>query len=459
MQLFFLPFVSSLLWASLEVMVKLSDYFWKPNCRFSKFCVNCILRIYLVYCNNCVFCVLNDIKGPYWFNCSVETLRVPDMCLGPAKTRKKTWKFLRCTHSIDLVLKNGSDIDEGTWLLLLFCFIVNMGRVAAVIVISSISCVSRFRLSFPRIALWRRSFAIGIQTWFDHEWAFLGFSVWKSLLSLTLYIWTKIRKKCSNVFLFWWHQFFWCLVWRVVCPVLGNRLYFFAIGLRKIQRWAFRMQCNFFFRPFVPSNLFFMEVVVKLFDHFWKPNSLVSKFCVNCFLMFYFVYCINCGLKEFNGTCNWTCSLVALRVPEMCFWAAKTRKNHEHFEMHTFYWPGGQTWFGHKWRKLDTASPLILCIDGYSCLRFWNDIFFSFDSIFRLEFSLNASWRKRLQLNSKSDLTKNGLISGSCVGKWLLSLTSFFIGLKSARIDQLFFFFDDIKFFRCLVWRVVWSVL
>ena len=55
--------------------------------------------------------------------------------------------------------------------------------------------------------------------------------------------------------------------------------------------------------------------------------SLFSKFCVNCLLMFYFVYCNNCALKDVSGACSCTCSLVALRVPEMCFWPAKTRKS------------------------------------------------------------------------------------------------------------------------------------
>ena len=87
------------------------------------------------------------------------------------------------------------------------------------------------------------------------------------------------------------------------------------------------MQCNSTFFVFVSSSLFFLEIVVKIFDYFWKSNSLFPKFCVNCLLMFYFVYCINCALKDVNGACYCTCSLVALRVPEMCFWPAKTRKS------------------------------------------------------------------------------------------------------------------------------------
>ena len=63
------------------------------------------------------------------------------------------------------------------------------------------------------------------------------------------------------------------------------------------------MQCNFIFYLFVNSSLFFLEAVVKIFDYIWKSNSLFSKFCVNCLLMFYFVYYYNCALKDVNGAC------------------------------------------------------------------------------------------------------------------------------------------------------------
>ena len=66
---------------------------------------------------------------------------------------------------------------------------------------------------------------------------------------------------------------------------------------------------------------------------------------------------------------------MALRVPEMCFWPAKTRKNLELLEMHRCHWPGSQIWFRHKWKKLVTASVLLHCIDGYSCLCYWNEFF------------------------------------------------------------------------------------
>ena len=135
------------------------------------------------------------------------------------------------------------------------------------------------------------------------------------------------------------------------------------------------MQCNVTFYLFVSSSLFFLEVVVKLFDYFWKPNSLFSKLCFNFLLIFYFVYCNNCALKDVNGACWCACSSVALRVSEMCFWPAKTRRNLEFFEMHTCLWPGAQIWFRQKWRTLVIASLLFHCSGGFSCLRYWSEFF------------------------------------------------------------------------------------
>ena len=92
---------------------------------------------YFVYCNNCA---LKDVTGACSCTCSLVALRMPEMCLWPAKTRKSS-NFLRCIHVIDLVLKYGSDINEGNWLQLLFYFIVLMSVVASVIGMSFFSAV------------------------------------------------------------------------------------------------------------------------------------------------------------------------------------------------------------------------------------------------------------------------------------------------------------------------------
>ena len=85
-----------------------------------------------------------------WWHCACLK------CVSGLRRQEKTLNFLICIHVIDLVLKYGSDINEGNWLQLLFYFIVLMGIVASVIGMSFFSCVPGFRLKFFRIALLRK---------------------------------------------------------------------------------------------------------------------------------------------------------------------------------------------------------------------------------------------------------------------------------------------------------------
>ena len=55
------------------------------------------------------------------------------ICVSGLRGLEPNLNFLRCIHVFDLVLKYGSDINEGNWLQLLFYFIVLMGIVASVI--------------------------------------------------------------------------------------------------------------------------------------------------------------------------------------------------------------------------------------------------------------------------------------------------------------------------------------
>ena len=74
-------------------------------------------------------------------------------CVSGLRRLEKSLNFLRRIHIIDLVLKNGSDINEGNWLQLLFCFIVLIGMVALVNGMNFFfSCVSGFKLKFSPIA-------------------------------------------------------------------------------------------------------------------------------------------------------------------------------------------------------------------------------------------------------------------------------------------------------------------
>ena len=149
--------------------------------------------------------------------------------------------------------------------------------------------------------------------------------------------------------------------------------------------------------------------------------------------------------------------MVPLRVPEMYFWPAKTGKNLELFEKHTCHWPGAQRWFRHKWRKLVTASLLLLCIDGYILLRYWNEFFFSCVSgldwsFLVLHFDGNVcNWIPKVIWTLMDWFW--GLLLGNGFFRWLHICNR----LKSARIAKLLFFFHHIKFFRCLVWGVFWS--
>ena len=53
-------------------------------------------------------------------------------CVYGLRRLGKTLNFLRCIHVIELVLKYGSDLNEGNWLHFLFYLIVLIGIVVSV---------------------------------------------------------------------------------------------------------------------------------------------------------------------------------------------------------------------------------------------------------------------------------------------------------------------------------------
>ena len=65
-------------------------------------------------------------------------------CIAGLRRLEKPWNFLRCIHIFDLVLKYGSDINEGNWLQLLFYLIVLIGIVVSVIGMSFLQLCFRF---------------------------------------------------------------------------------------------------------------------------------------------------------------------------------------------------------------------------------------------------------------------------------------------------------------------------
>ena len=131
-------------------------------------------------------------------------------CVSGLGRLEKTLSFLRCIYVIDLVLKYGSDINEGNLTQLLFYFIVLMGIVASVMGMS-------FFLAVFQVL--DRSFLVlhfygNVCNWFpkvfwprmDWFWGFFygKMAFFKDFIS----VWSEICKKCSIVILFWRHQFF-----------------------------------------------------------------------------------------------------------------------------------------------------------------------------------------------------------------------------------------------------------
>ena len=134
-------------------------------------------------------------------------------CVSGLRRLKKFLNFLKCIHVIDLVLKYGSDINEGNWLQLLFYFIVMIGIVASVIGMSFFSAVFQV-LDWSFVVL---HFYGNVCNWIPKViWPRMDW-FWDFFLEN---VWSEICKKCSIVILFWRHQIFRCLVWGIFWSVL-----------------------------------------------------------------------------------------------------------------------------------------------------------------------------------------------------------------------------------------------
>ena len=123
-------------------------------------------------------------------------------CVSGLQSLEKTLNFLRCIHVFDLVLKYGSDINEGNSLQLLFCFIVLIVLVASVNGKNFFGCVSDFRLKFSRIALWRRRLQLDSKSDLTTNGLILGFFVGKWLLSFTPYLYGLKSARDAQLFLY-----------------------------------------------------------------------------------------------------------------------------------------------------------------------------------------------------------------------------------------------------------------
>ena len=253
------------------------------------------------------------------------------------------------------------------------------------------------------------------------------------------------------------------LVRGVFWSVLKVCRLFSALDFSNVACWALSMQSNFNSYNRVSSSVSSVASIDEITVN--SSENHIDRFprfsYVNCLLIFYSVYCNSWSFKNDNRAFYCNCSSVAPLLPEIfCgLWLAETRKNLNIFScIHVIdlVLKYGSDINEGKWLQLLFYFIVLMGTAGFVIGM---SFFFSCVSGCRLKFSRIAILRKRLQLDSKTDLTTNGLILGFFVGRWLLSLTSYLYGLKSARIAQLLFFFDEIKFFRCLVWGVFWSVL
>ena len=143
-------------------------------------------------------------------------------CVSGLRRLEKTLNFLRSIHVIDLVLKDGSDINEGNWLQLLFYFIVLIGIVASVIGMSFFSAVFQV-LDWSFLVL---QFYGNVCNWIPKviwprmDW-FWGFFLRKWLLSLTSYLDGQKSARTAQLFIVFddikcCRCFFWGVSWSVL---------------------------------------------------------------------------------------------------------------------------------------------------------------------------------------------------------------------------------------------------
>ena len=154
-----------------------------------------------------------------------------------------------------------------------------------------------------------------------------------------------------------------------------------AIRFSVINLWALTLESNSTSYRCASFCLFFLTnsgdlCLWLLLKTFSSVSTIPSVFDVNCHSLFHYEYCSSCFLKEKNGAYYCTCSFLAMCVPEICFWPAKTGKKLELFPMHSRLWPGAQILSGCKWTNWCTASLWLQYNGQKSCDDYKNVFFF-----------------------------------------------------------------------------------
>ena len=146
------------------------------------------------------------------------------------RSLEKTLNFLRCIYVFDLMLKYGSDINEGDWLQLLFYFFVLMGIVASVIGMSFFSAVfqildwSFLVLHFDgHVSNWIPKVIWPRMDWFCCFLLQNGFLRWLHICM----DWNL--QELLNFFLFWRHQISSIFSLRGILVCSLKNLYFLTI--------------------------------------------------------------------------------------------------------------------------------------------------------------------------------------------------------------------------------------
>ena len=170
-----------------------------------------------------------------WWICACLT------CVSGLRSLERNLNFLICIHVFELVLKNGSDINDWNCLQLLFYFIVLMVIVASLLNWDNFQLVSGFRLKLFRSALWRKHMQLDSKSDFTPNGLTLEFFVRLSLVSSTSYlIGLKFGRIAHSIFFFNGIKFFWlfCLRCILVCfikmllPFRHKTLQYRLISLR-----------------------------------------------------------------------------------------------------------------------------------------------------------------------------------------------------------------------------------
>ena len=127
--------------------------------------------------------------------------------------------------------------------------------------------------------------------------------------------------------------------------------------------------------------------------------------------------------------------------------------------MHLCHWAGAQIWFRHKWRKLVTASLLLNCIDGYSCLRYWCEFFSAVFQVLDWSFLVLHFYGNVCNWIPKVIWPRMDWFWGFLLENGFFRWLHICMEWNLQEMLNCFSFFDDIKFFRCLVWGIFWSSL